>query len=87
MKIIGSLILLIGVSIILIAGIAALQIESDTANNHINESSASYDTLQTIEQGSNLGMSVAGYLPMILIMFLLIAIAIAAIGAVAILKQ
>ena len=87
MKILGAFVLLIGISIILVAGIAALQSMSDTGDVLITNNSSNYAEYQEIKETSNLMMKVAGYTPYFLGMFVLIIIAVTMFGAIYLIKS
>lgn len=82
MKFLGIMFLLISFCILLIAGVAALQGQTDIANSVINESSDNYDVLKQIESTTTSSMSFAGYIPLILIVLVFVAVAVMMVGAV-----
>lgn len=84
-NIMGAVILLIGFSIILLAGVAAIQIQTDTADTVIGNDSEVNDTYQTVKQTTDLGLRVAGYVPYFLIIIILMVILIAILGLVKVL--
>lgn len=84
-NIMGAVILLIGFSIILLAGVAAIQIQTDTADTVIGNDSEVNDTYQTVKETTALGLRVAGYVPYFLIIIILMVILIAILGLVKVL--
>lgn len=74
-KIIGAVVLLIGFSIILFAGVAAIQIQTDTGDTIIGNDSEVNATYETMKETTSLGLTVAGYVPYFLMILLLIIIA------------
>ena len=86
MKILGAFILLIGICIILMAGIAALQSQSDIGDTIVTENSSNYEEYQQVKDSSNLMMKIAGYTPYFLGMFVFIIIGVTMFGAIYLLK-
>lgn len=84
-NIMGAVILLIGFSIILLAGVAAIQIQTDTADTVIGNNSEVNSTYQNVKQTTDLGLRVASYIPYFIIIIILIVILIAILGLVKVL--
>lgn len=83
LKIIGSLFLVIVVSIMLIGGIAALQSQANVGDTIINESSDTYDEYNELKNITALSMKTAGYSPYLIIIFVLTTFAILLLGGAA----
>lgn len=83
MKIIGSMFLVVVVSILLIGGIAALQAQTDVGDTIINETSDNYDSYEELKNTTVLTMKTAGYAPYLIIIFVLTTFAILLLGGAA----
>lgn len=83
MKVIGSLFLVVVVSILLIGGIAALQAQVDIGDTIINESSDNYESYEELKNTTELTMKTAGYAPYLIIIFVLTVFAILLLGGAA----
>jgi uncharacterized protein YqhQ len=83
MKIIAGLFLIVAVSIILVAGIAALQAQSDIGDTVINETSDNYEAYEELKNTTTLTMKTAGYAPYLLMIFILTVFATFLLGAAA----
>lgn len=81
-KILGAVVLLIGFSIILFAGVAAIQLQTDTGDQIIGNNSEVNSTYETMKETTGLGLTVAGYIPYFLMVLILIVIAAVLYGAI-----
>jgi flagellar biosynthesis protein FlhB len=81
-NIMGAMVLLIGFCIILMAGVAAIQLQTDTADTVIGNNSEVNATYETMKDTTGLGLRVAGYVPYFLLIVLLIVVLIAILGLV-----
>lgn len=87
MKIIGSMFLIVAVSILLIGGLAALQAQSDVGDTIINESSDNYDSYNELKNSTELSMKTAGYGVLLLVIFTLAMFAALLLGAARMIKR
>lgn len=79
-NIIGAVVLLVGFSIILFAGVAAIQLQTDTADTVIGNNSEVNSSYNTMKESTELGLNVAGYVPYFLMIILLMVIALVMYG-------
>lgn len=87
MKIIGSMFLIVAVSILLMGGLAALQAQSDVGDTIINESSDNYDSYNELKNSTELSMKTAGYGVLLLVIFTLAMFAALLLGAARMIKR
>lgn len=76
-NIVGAVVLLIGFSIILFAGAAAIQLQTDTGDTIIGNNSEVNSTYETMKETTGLGLTVTGFIPYLLMIIILITIAVA----------
>ncbi|MDF1533685.1 MAG: hypothetical protein P1P69_04180 [Methanosarcinaceae archaeon] len=87
MKIIGAMFLVVAMSIMLIAGIASLQAQSDVGDTIINESSDNYESYNELKNSTALSMKTAGYGVYLLIIFVLAVFGTLLLSAAAVLRN
>jgi len=87
MKIIGAMFLVVAMSIMLIAGLAAMQAQTDIGDTIINETSDNYDSYGELKNATALSMTTASYGVYLLIIFVLAMFASLLLGAAAMIKR
>lgn len=72
MKILGAMFLLVGICLVAIIGVVALQSQIDTGDSVITEFSDNYETYETVKDTTALTATTISYVPYFM-MFILIA--------------
>lgn len=86
MKIIGAMFLVVAMSIMLIAGLATMQAQTDIGDTIINETSDNYESYGELKNATTLTMKTAGYGVYLIIIFVLATFAALLLSGAALLK-
>lgn len=87
MKIIGAMFLVVAMSIMLIAGLATMQAQTDIGDTVINETSDNYNSYNELKNATALTMKTAGYGVYLILIFVLAMFAALLLGAAAMIRR